>query len=76
MPYFVYRITSFPVLHLDKAAEYASFKEASATVKTLRAAPDLPQACKVRMIFADSELQAEDLLSQVRAGEPGRIGDD
>jgi hypothetical protein len=76
LPYYIYRISSFPVHHLDKAAACASFREASALVKGLRAAPDLPPGCKVKMIFAEHELQAEDLLSQVRAGETGRIGDD
>ena len=76
MPYYIYRIFSKPIPRLDKAGEFASFREASAAVKTLRAAPDLPTACRVKMIFADSELHAEDLLSQVRTGETGRVGDD
>lgn len=76
MPYYIYRIFSLPVPRLDKAAAFASFKEASAKVKVLRAAPDLPPACRVKMIFAENELQAEDLLSQVRAGETGTVGDD
>jgi hypothetical protein len=76
LPYYLYRIFSKPVQRLDKVAEFASFKEASAAVKALRAAPDLPSACRVRMIFADSELRAEDLLSQMRTGEAGRVGDD
>jgi hypothetical protein len=30
----------------------------------------------VRVIFGDSELQAEDLLSQVREAAPGVVGDE
>jgi hypothetical protein len=32
--------------------------------------------CTVRMVFAQSELEAEDLLNQVRAAAPGVVGDE
>ena len=75
MPYYVYRITERPLRRLDKIAERAVFREASAEAKRLRgtAAADNDEVIKV--IFADNELQAEDLLSQVREPEP-LIGDD
>ena len=37
--------------------------------------PDLPAGAQVKVIFADNELMAEDLLTQVRESEP-ITGDD
>lgn len=74
MPYYVYRV--LPFARLEKVTEFAAFKDASSHAKALRAAPGLPGDCKVKLIFADNELQAEDLLSQVREREEGVIGDD
>ena len=76
MPYYIYRVSIRPLLHLDLLAQSASFKEASAKVKLLRAAPDLPPDCQIRMIFAENELTAEDLLSQIREREAGASGDE
>ena len=78
MPYYIYRIQSLPggaLKRLEKVAEFAAFKEASAEAKRLRAAADLPLGSAVKVMFAENELQAEDLLSQVREPEP-MIGDD
>jgi hypothetical protein len=78
MPYFIYQIETLPggaMKRLDKLAAFASFKEASAAAKKFRAAPDLPPGCTVKVMFAENELQAEDLLSQPREPEP-MIGDD
>lgn len=74
LPYYIYQVFKFK--RLEKVAEYASFKDASAQVKALRVAPDLPLECTVKMIFAESELQAEDLLSEIREGEQGVVGDE
>lgn len=74
MPYYVYRV--FPFRRLEKVAEPAAFAEASALAKSLRASPDLPAGCAIKVIFADSELAAEDLLSQVRERAPGLAGDE
>lgn len=76
MPYYIYLVSMRPLLRLDQLAQSASFKEASAKVKLLRAAPDLPRDCSIRLIFAENELAAEDLLSQVREGEADAIGDE
>ena len=76
MPYYIYRVSMRPLPHLDQLAQCASFKEASTRIKLLRTAPDLPPDCSVRMIFAENELAAEDLLSQVREREPGVAGDE
>jgi len=80
MPYYIYKIHP-PLKTLELVGEHASFKDASNTVKALRT--ELTQAAEVassagitiKMIFADNELAAEDLLSQVRPPEP-MVGDD
>ena len=76
MPYYVYRVFTFPIRRLEQVDTKASFREASTLAKELRAAGDLPSGCSVRVIFGDSELQAEDLLSQVREAAPGVVGDE
>lgn len=73
MPYFIYDVVEKPMLRLSKIAAYPSFKEASAQAKQLRAAAT--QSGIVKVIFAANELEAEDLLSQVRVPPPV-IGDD
>jgi hypothetical protein len=74
LPYFVYRV--FPFARLEKIGQFDSFPEASSCAKALRAAPDCPPNCRVKLMFADNELHAEDLLSQVREQHEGVIGDD
>jgi hypothetical protein len=68
MPYFLYRLKPFH--QLEKLAEFAAFKEASTQAKQWRVSAAEP----IKLIFADNELHAEDLLSQVR--EPGPSGDE
>lgn len=74
MPYFIYKVHA-PLNNLEKVSQHASFKEASRTVKELREAPEKLAGASIRMIFAANELEAEDLLSQVRHPEP-MVGDD
>lgn len=74
MPYYVYRV--FPLRRLEKVAERPAFSDASALAKGLRASPDLPEHCAIKVIFADNELAAEDLLSRVRERPPGLAGDE
>lgn len=76
MPYFIFRTFAFPIRRLESAGSEDSFRAASARAKSLRASPDLPAGCVVRMVFANSELEAEDLLNQVRAAAPGVVGDE
>ncbi len=71
MPYYVYRVK--PFAQLQKLAEFPGFKEASSHAKSLRAAGCEPQE-KIKVMFAENELLAEDLLCQVR--DPGPAGDD
>ncbi|HEY5309945.1 MAG TPA: hypothetical protein VIK97_15635 [Casimicrobiaceae bacterium] len=76
MPYYIYRTFAFPLRRLESAGSEESFRTASARAKALRASPELPAGCVVRMVFANSELEAEDLLNQVRAAAPGVVGDE
>jgi hypothetical protein len=76
MPYYLFKISQMgPVKQLDKLAEFETFKPASVEAKRMRVEGDLPANVVVKVIFADNELQAEDLLQQVREPEP-LIGDD
>jgi hypothetical protein len=75
MPYFVYKIENFPVRQLEKLNAFETFKDASAYAKEQRAAQNLESTQAIKVIHAENELQAEDLLSQVREAPP-RVGDD
>jgi hypothetical protein len=72
MPYYVFSVKPFG--QLDKLAEFGGFKEASTHAKALRAAQGGAADAKVKVMFAENEDQAVELLCQVR--EPGPIGDD
>ena len=76
MPYYVYRMWSFPIRRLEKVEEAPSYGAASARAKALRTSPDLPEGCAVKVIFGANELEAEDLLSQVRTRKPGLVDDE
>jgi hypothetical protein len=70
VPYYIYRVKSFA--GLEKLAEHGAFAPASAQAKILRSGLDANTRDKIKVIFADNELMAEDLLCQVReAGPPG-----
>ena len=76
MPYYLYRVTQAgPIKQLNKVTQFDVFKDASTEAKQLRKAADLPAGALIKVIFADNELMAEDLLNQVREGEP-LTGDD
>jgi hypothetical protein len=72
VPYYVYRV--LPLAQLKKLAEFPSFRDASAHAKTLRAGDAPGNPGKIKIMFADNELLAEDLLCQIR--DPGPAGDD
>lgn len=75
MPYFVYKIFEMPIRRLEKLEQHEAFREASNRAKQLRGelASDAP--CVIKVIYAETELHAEDLLNQVREAAPGP-GDD
>jgi hypothetical protein len=74
MPYYIYRV--FPFRRLEKVDVADAFGQASARAKVMRASPDLPADCTIKVIFAANENEAEDLLSQVREPAPGVVGDE
>lgn len=72
MPYYIYLIK--PFAQLEKLSDFASFPQASLHAKGLRAEQTADSRGKIKIMFADNELQAEDLLCQART--PGPKGDD
>jgi len=71
MPYYIYSIQTGAPLKMLR--DYASFSEASAQAKAMRAQqPGILE--KIKVIFADHPAHAEHLLLQVRT--PGPKGDD
>ena len=72
MPYYIYAIN--PGAQLTVLCDYASFTDASIQAKALRTRQAPKTLEKIKVIFADNEWQAEDLLRQVRT--PGPKGDD
>ena len=75
MPYYVYKVFSFPIRRLEKIEQHAAFRDASARAKDLRAALASAGEGTIRVILADNELHAEDLLSQLRAPQPNPADD-
>lgn len=70
MPYYIYKVFSFPIRGLEKIEQHAAFRDASARAKALRAALSSAEEGSIKMILADNELQAEDLLFQQRSPQP------
>jgi hypothetical protein len=68
MPYYIYLVK--PFAQLEKLAAFDAFAEASGNAKSLRAAQNAGAQGKIKVIFAENELQAEDLLCQVRDAPP------
>ena len=68
MPYYIYRVK--PFAQLEKIAAFEAFAEASAHAKALRASQSADQPGNIKVMFAEDELQAEDLLCQVRDAPP------
>ena len=65
MPYYIYRVTPLgPINQLAKISQFDVFKEASNEAKRLRRETELGAGEKIKTIFAENELQAEELLSQ------------
>jgi len=70
MPYYLYKVSSFPIRRLEKLEQHDAFRDASARAKALRAALGAAEQGSIKVILADNELHAEDLLSQQRAPQP------
>jgi hypothetical protein len=71
MPYYIYRVTPLgPVRQLVKISQFEVFKEASNEAKRLRRETGLAPGELIKTIFAENELQAEELLNEPRGEEP------
>jgi type I site-specific restriction endonuclease len=73
MPYFVYEI--HPMRIVKKVAQFDKFKEASANAKELRNRLNDADNCTIKVIFAENELHAEEMLGEVRE-KPPTTGED
>jgi hypothetical protein len=73
MPYYVYKVLQFR--RLEKVDAFPGYKAASARLRALRREAGANPGFTARLIFAQNELEAEDLLSRERAPE-GFVGDD
>jgi hypothetical protein len=66
MPYFVYKIFETPIRRLEKMEQHDTFREASNRAKQMRSELSSDARYVIKVIFAENELHAEDLLNQVR----------
>ena len=69
MPYYIYKITQGPtalIKHLEKLEVHETFKDAKNSARSLRAETDNPDEFSIKVMFADSELDAEEKLMQKR----------
>ncbi len=74
MPYYIYKITEQPIRKLEKLEQHDAYRDASSRAKHLRS--ELPAGSGIiKVIFAENELHAEDLLNEVRQPAP-ELGDD
>ena len=70
MPYFVYKIFETPFRRLEKLEQHEAFRDASNQAKQLRSELSSDAPCIIKVIFAETELHAEDLLNQIRESVP------
>ena len=75
MPYYIYKVFDFPLKRVEKIEQYDVFRQGADRSKVLRRELALSEKCNVKMMFAENELQAEELLMQVREPAP-ELGDD
>jgi hypothetical protein len=70
MPYFVYKIIEKPIRQLEMLEQHDAFREASNRAKQMRSELSGDANYTIKVIFAETELHAEDLLNQVREAAP------
>jgi hypothetical protein len=75
MPYFVYKIFETQIRRLEKLEQHDAYGDASKRAKQLRSELASGSSCIIKVMFAETELHAEDMLNQLRAKSPGP-GDD
>jgi hypothetical protein len=69
MPYYIYKVTQGPtalVKHLEKLEEYDAYKDARNRAREMRSQMQAVETETVKVIFAASELEAEELLMEKR----------
>ena len=69
MPYYIYKIIPGPtdlLKTLEKIEQYDSFKEAKQRARSLRAAMADTDSYTIKVMFAGSELEAEEQLMEKR----------
>ena len=67
--YFIYKVSQGPsdlIKSLDKLARHNSYKEAKLQVKQLRQEQASAETGQYKIIFAENELQAEEMLHEKR----------
>jgi hypothetical protein len=74
VPYFIYRV--FALRNLEQVTQTPTFGEASGQAKALRASPERPADCAIKVVFAATAEEAEQLLLQARAKQPGLADDE
>jgi len=70
MPYYVFKVTTFPFKQFELAGQFDAFKEASAHAKELRKSVTPNDKTVVKVMFGENQLQAEDILNQEREPQP------
>ena len=75
MPYYIYKVFEFPIKRVQKIEQHEVYKQGAERSKLLRKELALTEQCTVKMMFAENELQAEELLMEVREPAP-ELGDD
>lgn len=70
MPYFVFKVTTFPFKQLEFSAQFEGFKEASTHAKEMRKQESANEKTSYKVMFGENQLQAEDVLNQVREPQP------
>lgn len=69
MPYYIYKITAGPtalVKTLEKLEQHESFKEAKARARSMRSVIQEGDNYQIKVMFAGSELEAEEKLMEKR----------
>lgn len=69
MPYYVYKVETAELVmikQLDLIKTFEKFKEAKAFARDLRAAQEETDVADVKVMFADNQLAAEEMLMEKR----------
>lgn len=75
MPYYVFKMVSFPIKQLELIETFDKFKDASAYAKTRRSEIGEADKFAIKVQFGENQLQAEEALNEVREPQP-MLGDD